>query len=70
MLRVQKEFDTMSIYYNPHLLRLVTEERIQEIMRGRSPRQAEDRPVRIARRHATRLSDDCLVRASSLGAGC
>jgi hypothetical protein len=58
----------MSIYYNPQLMRLLNEERLQEVIRGRTAgRRIEDRPERAARRHGNRLADDCLVKASALG---
>jgi len=60
----------MSIYYNPQMMRLLNEERLQEIMRDRAVRPPEDRPARASRREETRLPDGCLARASTSGAAC
>jgi hypothetical protein len=60
----------MSIYYNPQLLRLLHDDRIQEVMRGRTARRISDRPIRVARRPEAGFSDEALVRGSSRCAGC
>jgi hypothetical protein len=59
----------MSIYYNPHLMRLLNEDRLQEIIRSRSARPIEE-PRRTTRRPETRLDDDRLVHASTCEVSC
>ena len=59
----------MSIYYNPHLMRLLSDERLQEIIQSRTAR-----PVKASRRTtdrpATRLNDDRLVHAPTCEVAC
>jgi hypothetical protein len=59
----------MSIYYNPHLMRLLNDERLQEVIRSRTARPSEE-PQRTARRPEARLNDDRLVHASTCESGC
>ena len=59
----------MSIYYNPHFMRLLSDERLQEIIQSRTARPVEA-SRRTTHRPETRLNDDRLVHARACEVAC